>query len=63
MRGDIVRTGIPASDGCRVGGGGGAHVVHGRIDSPMNVDPRVPTMPVRSTPSFTDRVDIACAKR
>ena len=43
------------------GGGGGTQFVHGR--SCMTIDPRIPTMPGRSTLVFTNQADIACAKR
>ena len=37
-------------EGRREGGGGGTQLVHGR--SPMTIDPRIPTMPGRSTSGF-----------
>ena len=43
------------------GKGGGTQFVHNR--SRMTIDPRIPTMPGRSTPGFTNQADIACAKR
>ena len=47
----------------RAGGGECTHGVHGR--SGMTVDPRIPTMPGRSTWSFifNDQADIASTKR
>ena len=42
------------------GGGGGTQFVHGR--SRMTIDPRIPTMPGRSTSGF-HQPDIACTKR
>ena len=44
-----------------VRGGGCTQFVHDR--GPMIVDPRIPTMPGRSTSGFTNQADIACTKR
>ena len=48
---------------CRgqAGGGGVFIIMHGR--SRMTMDPRIPTMPGRSTSGFTDQADIASTKR
>ena len=47
--------------GLKGAGGGCTHVMN--ACSRMTIDPRIPTMPGRSSSGFTDQTGIACTKR